>query len=487
MARRPLVTSKQQEILRLQGLNLSERAIARALGISRNTVRKYLRSGDGLEEAGALLPAHWADQLDWGPIRAEHAQGVSLKVLWEELHEQNRVPAQYPNFWKQFDRRFPNERPATMARVFDPGSRAEIDYCDGIDILDLSTGEIIKTHLFVGVLCYSRYAFAEFSFSQTSMDFLSSHVRMFKFFGGIPHTTAPDNLKSAVSKSHPYDPEINPAYTRLAEHYAFAPTPARAQHPKDKPIVERTIQIFQKWFFARVRKRTFTSLIELNQALAEALIVFNSKQHRIYRRSRVDMFQEEKQYLQAMPERDFVVRSHKRCTLHHDCHLQFENNYYSAPWELRGQELDVWASETQIEIFHKGQCLAVHPRKKNRGKFVTIKAHYPPEHQAYLEVTPSYLRQKAQELGPAVFELVDTLMKDKHPLRHLRRAQGIVALKKKYEASKIDQACTLALQHGRLFHSFIRKALESNCFETPEQKTPKRGQNGYLRQQELFN
>lgn len=479
--------SKLEEILRFQKLGLSERATARALGISRNTVRKYLgpEATEGPELA--VVRPNWAEGPDWDSIRAEHRDGVPLKVLWEEQHAQGKVPVTYASFWKQFDRRFPNERPATMVRIFEPGSRVEIDYCDGIDILDPSTGEIMRTHLFVGVLCHSRYTFAEFSYTQSSPDFLSSHVRMFNFFGGVAHTTAPDNLKSAVVRTHPFDPDINPAYTRLAEHYGFAPTPARVRHPKDKPIVERTIQIFQKWFYALVRKRTFTSLVELNQALTQALVIFNAKEHRIFRRSRQEMFESEKAALLPLPAQDYVVRTHKKCTLHHDCHLQFEKNYYSAPWLLRGLELDVWASETQVEIFHNGECIAVHPKNRNRGKFVTINSHYPPEHQAYLEVTPAYLREKAQALGPAVFKLVDFLMKDKHPLRHLRRAQGIVALQKQFDAAKIDQACALALQYDRPYLSFLRKALEGNCLDTQEPKAPKRGANQFLRQQELFN
>jgi len=489
MARRPIHVNKQQEILRLRGLGISERGVARTLRISRNSVRKYLTPAVPPEgPQSAVLSTFWVDHLDWPAIHQEYSQGISLKAIWEGYHDEKKVPAQYPNFWKQYQKRYPHQKVPTMVRTFEPGSRIEIDYCDGIDIHDLSTGEIIRTHLFVGVLCFSRHAYAEFSYTQNSQDFLSSHVRMFNYFGGTAQTLAPDNLKSAVSRVHPYDPVINPAYTRLAEHYNVAPTPARVRRPKDKAIVERTIQIFQRWFYARVRKRVFTSLIELNQALAEALEIFASKIHRTFGKSRGTMFQEERPHLQALPAQDFIVRTHKKSTLHHDCHLQFEKNYYSAPWELRGQELDVWALENQVEIFHKGECVAVHPRKRNRGKFITNPAHYPPQHKAYLEITPCFLREEAAKIGPSVLTLMDHLMKNKHPLRYLRRAQGIVALKKKYDNDKIDKACALALQYEQTHLSFIEKAILGNCFEAPtNEQTPKRGDNQFLRQQELFN
>lgn len=109
---------------------------------------------------------------------------------------------------------------------------------------------------------------------------------MFNYFGGTAQVLSPDNLKSAVTKAHRYDPTINQAYTKLAEYYDVAVVPARVRTPKDKAIVERTIQIFQRWFYMKIRHKTFTSLVELNQCLKEHLIVFSRKQHRIFKRTR---------------------------------------------------------------------------------------------------------------------------------------------------------------------------------------------------------
>jgi transposase len=100
---------------------------------------------------------------------------------------------------------------------------------------------------------------------------------MFEYFGGTPQIVTPDNLKSAVTKAHRYSPTINPAYTRLAAHYDIAVAPARVARPKDKASVERTIQIFQRWFYFRVRGLTFNSLVELNRLLAEHLVIFHLK------------------------------------------------------------------------------------------------------------------------------------------------------------------------------------------------------------------
>ncbi|MBX7232251.1 MAG: hypothetical protein K1X29_09225 [Bdellovibrionales bacterium] len=113
---------------------------------------------------------------------------------------------------------------------------------------------------------------------------------------------APDNLKSAVTIAHRYDPVVNPAYTRLAVHYGFAVVPVRVKTPQDKAIVERTIQCFQRWFFMRVRKMVFTSLVSLNKTLAESLEIFNKKIHRVFKKTRREMFENEKNFLMSLPK-----------------------------------------------------------------------------------------------------------------------------------------------------------------------------------------
>jgi transposase len=482
MARRPTSMLKQNEIKRLKENGMSVRAIARALKCSRKTIKKYLKEQGEAQANQRIETPLWAIELDWDEINKDHAvNGVPLNVLWEERNEEGKIPVQYPGFWKQYHKRFP-DLPKTMVRFFEPGSRVEIDYCDGINIVNPATGELTKTHLFSGVLCNSRYTYAEFSLSQKSQDFLSSHVRMFNYFGGAPATLAPDNLKSAVTKAHKYDPDINPAYTQLATYFGIVVTPARVRTPKDKPIVERTIQAFQRWFYFRVRKKVFTSLVELNRCLHEHLELFNKKVHRIFKKSRSEMFIEEKPFLKKLPDHPYEVRVHKKATLHYDCHLQFDNNYYSSPWEHRGKSLDIWASDKVVEIFYNSECVAIHSRSTSRGKFKTNKDHYPPEHKAYLEVTPDFLRKKAEKLGPKVSELVDKLMNVDHPLRYLRRCQGLVGLSKKYTGDEINIGCHYALIFEKYHIKFIEEVIKNKRAnpDTPELKI-NRTPNPHLR------
>lgn len=443
MAGNGLNMKEINEIKRLHNLGLTKRQISRTLKIHRNTVSKYLDEATSVIAAAtevAPIEASWSRDVDWEKVRIEYLSGVPLNIIHEELFENKKVPVQYPGFWKQAKKRIALTE-ATMVRIFKPGERIEIDYADGIEILDPVTCELRKTELFVGVLCHSRYVFAEFTWSQSSSDFLQSHVNMFNHFGGTAQVLSPDNLKSAVIKAHRYDPTINQAYTKLAEYYDVAVVPARVRTPKDKAIVERTIQIFQRWFYMKIRHKTFTSLVELNQCLKEHLIVFSRKKHRIFKRSREDMFKDEQSHLRPLPQTPYSVATYGRAILSRDCHLTFEGNFYSAPHWLRGKELDIWVTSTQLEIYFEGDRVAVHARKHTRSIFVTDTNHYPPAQQAYAEEDIQKLVGQTKQIGPETELLVKELLSDSHPLRHLRRIQGVVALSWKYSRELLEIAC----------------------------------------------
>lgn len=462
------------EIKRLQGIGFGKRKIARTLKIHRDTISKYLSENPPenlslnlslpvteLKQVSFSPSDSWADKIDWQSIREEVLLGNSLNVIHDEMLKANALSVQYPAFWKQLQKRAPTTS-ATMVRIFAPGSRTEIDYCDGINLVNLSTGEITKTQFFVGVLCNSRYTFAEFTLSQKSADFLSSHVRMFNFFGGCTQLLSPDNLKSAVSKAHRYDPVINPAYARLAAYYEVAVVPARVRTPKDKAIVERTIQIFQRWFFMCVRKRTFTSLIELNNCLKEYLILFHKKIHRIFGRSREEMFESERLHLLPLPLNDYQVSTHARAPLYRDCHLHFDKNYYSAPHTLRGLELEVWATATTVEIYHENNRVAFHGRGRTTHKFITDTKHYPPGHQAYAEEDIAKYKAWALSIGQETSKLVEDLFSDPYPLKHLRRVQGILALSKKYSKGQLESSAKVANQYNQKHIPFLERVIKTN-------------------------
>ncbi len=454
------------EIKRLWKLGMSSRKISKIVGAHRNTINKYVDAFKQeliIDDSVKIL--HPISEIlgigvDWEKVRSDFLGGIPLTIIHEELLERNEITATYSGFWRQVQKNT-NLSTATMVRIFKPGERTEIDYADGINVLDPATGEIRETEFFVGVLCHSRYAFAEFTWTQSSHDFLESHVNMFEFFGGTTELLSPDNLKSAVTKAHRYDPTINQAYTRLADYYDLAVVPARVRTPQDKAIVERTIQIFQRYFFMKVRNRTFTSLLELNQCLREHLEIFNQKVHRIFRRSRKEMYLEEKCSLRPLPVDRYKVATHHSAKLGRDCHLTFEDNFYSSPHTLRGNYLDIWASSKSIEIFHAGSRVAFHARSQTKSKFITDNIHYPPAHQAYLEEDVQKLIERAVRTGTHTEALVKGLLEGKHPLRHLRRCQGIVALAWKYTPELLESACEMGNRFSNYNVQYLERVIKA--------------------------
>lgn len=486
MARKIVSESKSEEIKRLNKIGLSKRQIARAMNVHRRTVDRHLEAETSKNDENTA-PA-WTEQVLWEDLIAEVHQGTPAKVLWEELSEDGKVPVAYQNFFIQLRKRLPPKSKTTMRRVFKPGQHCEIDYCDGIDILDPLTGDLRKTHLFVGTLCFSRYVFAEFSFTQKSEDFLESHKRMFEWFGGVPQVIAPDNLKSAVNKAHYYDPDINKAYVRLASHYGCGVVPARVRRPQDKAIVERTIQSFQRWYFFKIRHHTFTSLLELNKHLKEHVKIFNSKIHRIFKKSRSEMFSVEQETLITLPEESYSVETHHTATLHPDCHLAFEQNFYSAPYTLRGKKLDLWVSSNKVEIFHEGERVAFHYRNRGKGQFVTNRSHYPQEKQAYWDNSLKLLRKQSSKLGPQVSKLIHKLLSVTYPLQNVRRCQGILRLASRYEKEDLNKACEIAMLYERCNVRFIERLVKMpELLKQEEAAAPVRQENPYLRKEELLN
>ncbi len=157
------------------------------------------------------------------------------------------------------------------------GEKLFIDYSDGLSIVDALTGELTLTQLFLAVWGASNYTYAEATLSQTLPDWIGSHVRALSIFGCAPRVLVPDNLKSGVSKACKYEPELNPTYADMAEHYGCAVLPARPRKPRDKAKVENGVLIAKRWILAVLRHRTFYSLAELNAAIRECLERLNTR------------------------------------------------------------------------------------------------------------------------------------------------------------------------------------------------------------------
>jgi len=427
MGLRSMTVGRYEEIRRRLAEGRGVREIARALGRARATVRE-VRDGARVSPDAPKSSSDplWMRQLEWPPIIHDLGLGHPLKFIWEEKAQHLTT---YPNFWKRFYRKFPQYRQASVtAREFEPGECVEVDYAgDTLEWIDLKTGEIRKAYVFVAGLGFSQLLFAWASEDMKSRNWLGAHRRMFSFYGGVPHVTVPDCLKQGVLKCHLYDPDLNPGYAQLASQYSTSVVPARVGRPKDKAIAEGLVKILMRYVRFRYRHTRFTSLANINQSLGECVERINARPHTRFRVSRRERFETiEKAALKPLPIGDLECGDWKDATLHPDCYVYIEGDYYSAPHIHRHKKLRIKITENQVEIFLSLERLAIHPRSRHRnGKRVFIDAHFPPASQAYYEATPQKLLSQSRFIHPDLNQLFVELF-NADVFGNLRRCQGFV-------------------------------------------------------------
>jgi transposase len=447
----------QEQIRQMHEQGISVRKIAEALGIARQTVRKFIEPGSEEEKEPAVKT--WHSALDWVRIGQLAAKGVTVK----QLHAEYAPEVTYWRFWHQLRTSVPLAPEVTLRQVHQPAERVEIDYADGINLVDAQTGERTKTHLFVGTLPFSSYVFGEFVLSQKLASFIESQERMWAYFGGMTPYVVVDNLKSGVHKAHRYDPDINPTYCAYAHHAGFAVLPARPYKPRDKPTVEANIGAIQRSFFQEVREKAFYSLAELNAAFAEFLKRFHATVMKEHGATRAERFATEKPRLKPLPETAFEMAEWRQAKVHPDCHVQVEKNFYSVPYRTVGLSVRVRLTPKLVEVFAKDtELLATHVRLSGTGKLSTHEAHYPEKKLGFRRFEVHAARKEAERIGPATAKLVETLVEGDYPLKHLRRIQGILRLHSSHDVSTaaLEYGCEQALTFSRPRLQYVKACAE---------------------------
>jgi transposase len=437
----------------------SIRMVARSLGISRQSVRKFM-CGDAEGEAeGKQEEKAWYEKFDWVLVVDAYAKGVTAK----QLHAEYAPEQKYWTFWRQLANRA-EAKPAVVLRiVHQPGERAELDYADGIAIVDARTGAKTKTHLFCAVLPFSSYTFGEFVLNQKLPSFIASQERMWRYFGGVTSYVVIDNLKAGVSKAHRYDPDLNPTYCDYSNHTGFAVLPARPYKPRDKATIEATIGAIQRGFYQEVREQVFYSLATLNAEFGEYLTRFNNAVMKDYGRSRSARFEVERALLKPLPASPFEMSEWRECRVHPDCHIQVERNFYSVPYRVVSQTVRVRISGKLVEVFTTdNERLAVHPRLTQKGAFSTQEDHYPDKKLGIKRFEVKAAQKSAERIGPNTLALIESLISEQYPLRHLRRIQGILRLvdSKHVTSSGLEYAAKQAMLFKKPRLAYIKSCAE---------------------------
>ena len=494
MPKRRIAMHKIKRILRLSHeAGRSQREIARACGLTQPSVQRVLKRArevglgwplpEELDEE-ALAARLYGErprraaardaQPDFQAVRKQlkKYKHVTLERLWQEYREGCPEGYSYSHFCALYAR-WRQSRDPVLRQDHKAGEKLFIDYAGLTVTVHAPEGEF-EAQLFVAVLGASSYTYVEASRGQDLRSWLGSHVRALHFFGGAPALLVPDNLKSAVTWPCRYEPVENRSYAEFAEHYGMSVVPARPHKPRDKAKAEAGVLVAERQILAALRHQRFRSLADLNAAIRKKLDELNRAPFQKREGSRRSLFEElDRPALRPLPAQDYEFAEWRTAKVHIDYHVAVLGHYYSAPWELIGQRVDVRVTESCVELLRGGRRVALHQRGHLKGGCTTLEAHRPRRHRKHLEWTPERMRKWSLRTGPCTERLTrDMLGRVRHPEKRYRACLGIMRLSKRYGADRMEAAARRALHYGTGSYRSVKTILANNLDKLPLEPTP---------------
>jgi transposase len=377
MANTTISMSKIRHLLQLYTQGRSKLLISEQTGISRNTVKKYIRefiqSGINAEGLNQLSDKDLEDLFikpEEKPLNERlqtlfshfpamdkelRKKGITRLILWQRYKEQypdGIGRSQFNHYLAQWKK----QSHPTMRIEHKAGDKMYVDFAgDKLQIIDRHSGEVSAVEVFVAILGASQLTYVEAVMSQQKEDFIGACENALYYYGGVPAAIVPDNLKSAVTKSSKYEPVINETFADFARHYNTAILPARSYKPRDKALVENAVRNVYNRFYSKLKSITFHTLEELNQAIIEQLESYNQLILTGRNYSRRQQFEEiERTVLLPLPELRYELKKQLFITVMKNGHvcLRTDKHYYSVPYRFIGRKVKLMYSRHSVEIFY---------------------------------------------------------------------------------------------------------------------------------------
>jgi len=457
----------------------SDREIARSKTMGRKKIaqvreianaRGWLALDSALPEDAVLasalmrketLPATCISTLE--PWRAQignwYAAGVQGTTIHATLVRNHGYTGSYSAVYRFLHQLVVDEVPDVPMRLtFKPAEAAQVDFGAGPPITDVHTGEIFKTWFFVLTLAWSRHQYAEFVRDQSVATWLGCHRHAFEWFGGSVARVIIDNAKCAITRACVYEPEVQRSYGECAEGYGFKIDPCPPRDPQKKGIVESGVKYIKGSFLPL---REFRDLADANRQLHEWVMTqAGNRIHGTTREAPLKRFADvERSLLIALPDVPPQLATWAKVKVHRDAHVQYDYNYYSVPFRLVGHALWLKASDTMVTLYREQESVATHARLTRRGERKTVHDHMPAAAQAWQLQDTQWCLKEAERIGPACYALVHALFGDAVLIR-MRAVQGVLRLKSKYGATRLEAACSRANHYGTPGYKVVKSILE---------------------------
>jgi len=474
-----------KQLLRLYTQGKSKSYISKHLGISRNTVTKYitvyLKKGLVFDEVDQMsdveLISLFDPEIKEIPIRLQQLEeefkslekelkkpGSTRWNYWEEYCKNNPLAYSYSRFCVNYKQWLKQTNPSLHIE-HKAGDKLYIDFAGKkLHIVDKSTGEFVPVEVFVSVLGCSQLTYVEAVPSQKKEDFIQCIENALWYYGGVPQVIIPDNLKSAVKKASLYEAMLNDTFEDFLLHYQTHALPARIRKPKDKSLVEGGVKIVYQRIYRYLRDQVFYSIEDLNKAIKVHLHTYNNKLFKGRDYSRIDIYNDlEKHYMNPLPADRYEVKEYAKGTVHKNCHvyLSADKHYYSVPYQYIRKKIKIKYTSKSVWVFHKFEEIAIHLRDKMRYGYSTIKSHLPSEHQFVTDWHPERFIKWAEDIGPNTTKLIQLILNRKqYPEQNYKSCMGVLHLEKKVGRERLDNACLRALEYQIHNYSIVKRILE---------------------------
>ena len=490
---------KVRKIIKLHcETGMSDRAISRAVGVSRPIVTKYIKafkaSGMDIRELDSISDSHLfekltlqkqtnqtkydelADQFEYF-IKELKRTGVTLHLLWKEHKVKYPDSYEYSQFCYHFSK-YMKKNKLSMHIEHKAGDKLYADFTgDKMTITDTKSGEQMEVEIFVALLGASEYTYAEAAHSQKKEDWIKVNTNALHYIGGVPAAIMPDCLKSAVTKADKYEPEINPEYEDFANHYNTVILPARSRKPKDKALVENAVKIVYMRIFAPLRNQVFHSLEELNEAIWEKLEEHNNMLFQRLETTRLKLLKEiDLPALKVLPVERYEQKQieYRKVQFNYHVYLPEDKHYYSVHYDYRDKKVKIKYTARNVDISYNNIRIAFHKRDIRPGGYTTKKEHMPSDHRFYAEWSPQRFLNWGRDQGVYVKQVISKILTlRQHPEQAFRSCLGVLSLEKKYGRDRVNQACKRAVEYCAFSCKAIKNILDKGLdkiIELPEQQ-----------------
>ena len=454
----------------------SHREIKRRTGVDRKTIRRYATAlanspgvATGSEPGADQSPPPWPPAPEGGAhppwiatsacephrawIKSQLDLGRNAQSLYQDLVEQQGFPHAY-NSVKRFVAKLRAREPERFDVLeFPPGEEAQVDYGLGAPTLR-KPGQYRRPYLFVMTLKYSGKSFRRVAWKTDQESWARLHEQAWRRFGGCCRYAVLDNLKEGVIHPDIYEPELNPVYAALLQHYGVVADPCRVRDPDRKGSVENAIQHTQG---TALKGRRFDAIEAQNAWLDHWEERWAAPRiHGRKKRQVLEMFREEQPHLRPLPLEGFRYFRPGTRTVDDSGLVQVEGSYYAALPAPLGSQVQVRIYPHEIEILDPlGGVLRRHARADRKGRFVMEEGDriFNPSRQT------ARLLEKASQIGPQTEQLARTLF-----TRLGRPGQkalyGLTHLARTYSRAEIEAVCGRFLEAGCVSYQAIKQALE---------------------------